>query len=125
MICIGLVKVNWKTLTPKIFEFTANCDTKGNFLVVKATRVVSDEEEQIKNDNEDDKSTVDSEGKENVTDNEEKADFDLQSALQADLQKKIRMFVWKGYGFIALGILINVPWMYLLYIMKRDIACKP
>ena len=125
LICIGLVKINWKTLTPKIFEFTANCDTNGTFLTVQARKIVTDEEEQMKKVNEkEEKSTVDTETEEKECHKEE-LKFDLKETLHQDLTSKIKMFVWKGYAYIALGVLINLPWMYLLYIMKRNMAYNP
>jgi hypothetical protein len=49
-------------------------------------------------------------------------DGEFNAALSAVIKQRTAAFVLQGYFWIALGVLVNAPWVVLIFVLRSDIA---
>jgi hypothetical protein len=49
-------------------------------------------------------------------------DGEFSAALSAVIKQQTDAFVRQGYMWIALGLLLNAPWIVLIFVLRSNIA---
>jgi len=104
---MGVTRLVWKKIHPGLFNYKATCDREGG-LVVKYDKTVEgeDPEHEI-------------EGRVHA-----RVGKKFSILLKEQLDIILPKFKKKGYPQILFALLINAPWIYLLYTISIEIAYK-
>lgn len=146
----GIVQVLWRELAPEIFEYTADCDLHGSVLgntalarhqhgagdvgkrVTFFSVCLNDKSSQEDNWEFVDVAVVSLSSCHRPSfqsflsifflSAEKCSDDEFNAALSAVIQQRTAAFVLQGYFWIALGVLVNAPWVVLIFVLRSDIA---